>query len=687
MLYVSSNLPFTIFLLRGFFEAIPREYEESIRMDGAGTIRVLRNLIVPLSLPAIAVVSMFIFSAAWDEFPVALTMIQLLQQLHPARRAGRLHRRAHGRVGAFLRRVGDRDGTGRRRVSRVDEVVPVRRLPRRDSVGASMNEGPRNQMEKNVLSELPTFHRVGETLDLSYLPGVSLVARRADASSVAAVAGRFEELSEGTYAISAIDATGAELDEEFVTVGRHQGERPVHGFATTFVEESIDEVVAWNRALRSTVVQIYDWMASYTAPLPDALTWQDPSHRPVSREGLEKLANALRAMGAVPHAYAPIYAVGLDYAAAHPEQLLYDDEGAAIRFLDQIVIAHPGDPQWQEQFARAYGEALDGLGMTGLHVDTYGYPRVARDVRGRAVDVAAAYRDFLVALRRLRPSDLISFNQVNGVPSGAPLSAEPVFRYCEIWPPNTEWRHFEGLLDRSSGVGGHVGPSRRRVRGSLACYPPVWGDGDDSRPGALATVLRTEAIATSLAASVLMFGDRRAVLKDPYYPQHERLLESEARRVLAWRRLALRTRDLFIDGEDTTWYEIDDENGSVSVEAVVPVSPEPRAGTVFARVAHGEDIVAVSLLDLSASDDGSWRSRSGEGRVQSATLRVLVDTPSLWSAEVACVERDGGRFVELAADVESHRQGRALRCEVPLLGAWSVVRVRPRGARGERGRV
>ena len=69
LLYVSSNLPFTIFLLRGFFEAIPREYEESIRMDGAGTLRVLWNLIAPLSLPALAVVSMFIFSAAWDARP------------------------------------------------------------------------------------------------------------------------------------------------------------------------------------------------------------------------------------------------------------------------------------------------------------------------------------------------------------------------------------------------------------------------------------------------------------------------------------------------------------------------------------------------------------------------------------------------------------------------------------------
>ena len=74
-LYVSSNLPFMIFLLRGFFEKIPKEYEEAFRLDGAGTLRVIARLIAPLSLPALAIVSMFTFSAAWDEFPIALTIL------------------------------------------------------------------------------------------------------------------------------------------------------------------------------------------------------------------------------------------------------------------------------------------------------------------------------------------------------------------------------------------------------------------------------------------------------------------------------------------------------------------------------------------------------------------------------------------------------------------------------------
>lgn len=75
LLYVSTNLPFSIFFLRAFFERIPREYEEAFRLDGAGTLTVLMRLIVPLSLPAIAVVSMFTFNAAWDDFPTALTML------------------------------------------------------------------------------------------------------------------------------------------------------------------------------------------------------------------------------------------------------------------------------------------------------------------------------------------------------------------------------------------------------------------------------------------------------------------------------------------------------------------------------------------------------------------------------------------------------------------------------------
>jgi len=75
LIYVSANLPFSIFLLRGFFEAIPRDLEEAFRIDVAGTLRILTRLIMPLSAPALATVAVFTFNAAWDEFVIALTLI------------------------------------------------------------------------------------------------------------------------------------------------------------------------------------------------------------------------------------------------------------------------------------------------------------------------------------------------------------------------------------------------------------------------------------------------------------------------------------------------------------------------------------------------------------------------------------------------------------------------------------
>ncbi len=78
---------------------------------------------------------------------------------------------------------------------------------------------------------------------------------------------RLAGLVPGTYAVEALAAGGRSLAEELTTVGAHAGERPVHGFATSFDDESVPAVLEWLRALRCTVVQMYDWMATYTEPL------------------------------------------------------------------------------------------------------------------------------------------------------------------------------------------------------------------------------------------------------------------------------------------------------------------------------------------------------------------------------------------------------------------------------------
>ena len=73
--YVGGTVALNTFLLRSFFQDIPRELEEAMVVDGAGPWKRYRKLVLPLSRPALATVAIFSFLASWDEFVWALTVI------------------------------------------------------------------------------------------------------------------------------------------------------------------------------------------------------------------------------------------------------------------------------------------------------------------------------------------------------------------------------------------------------------------------------------------------------------------------------------------------------------------------------------------------------------------------------------------------------------------------------------
>jgi multiple sugar transport system permease protein len=73
--YTGGTLALNTFLLRSFFQDIPRELEEAMVVDGAGPWKRYLKLVLPLSRPALATVAIFSFLASWDEFVWALTVI------------------------------------------------------------------------------------------------------------------------------------------------------------------------------------------------------------------------------------------------------------------------------------------------------------------------------------------------------------------------------------------------------------------------------------------------------------------------------------------------------------------------------------------------------------------------------------------------------------------------------------
>jgi multiple sugar transport system permease protein len=73
--YTAINLPLTILVMRSFFQQLPKDLEDSARVDGYSTIQMLVKIVLPMTLPALATTGILTFIAAWNEFIFALTFI------------------------------------------------------------------------------------------------------------------------------------------------------------------------------------------------------------------------------------------------------------------------------------------------------------------------------------------------------------------------------------------------------------------------------------------------------------------------------------------------------------------------------------------------------------------------------------------------------------------------------------
>lgn len=75
LVYAATALPFTIYLLSGYFKTLARDYEEAAYVDGAGYFRTMVQIIIPMAKPSIVTVILFNFLAFWNEYIISMTLL------------------------------------------------------------------------------------------------------------------------------------------------------------------------------------------------------------------------------------------------------------------------------------------------------------------------------------------------------------------------------------------------------------------------------------------------------------------------------------------------------------------------------------------------------------------------------------------------------------------------------------
>jgi len=75
LVYAAMALPFTVYLLSGYFKSLPKEYEEAASVDGAGYFRTMVQVIMPMAKPSIVTVILFNFLSFWNEYIISMTLL------------------------------------------------------------------------------------------------------------------------------------------------------------------------------------------------------------------------------------------------------------------------------------------------------------------------------------------------------------------------------------------------------------------------------------------------------------------------------------------------------------------------------------------------------------------------------------------------------------------------------------
>lgn len=75
-IYAAFNIAFSVWMLRSYFNTIPRDLEEAAWIEGASRTKTLIKVFLPLAVPAMTVTAIFTFINAWNEFVIALTLLR-----------------------------------------------------------------------------------------------------------------------------------------------------------------------------------------------------------------------------------------------------------------------------------------------------------------------------------------------------------------------------------------------------------------------------------------------------------------------------------------------------------------------------------------------------------------------------------------------------------------------------------
>jgi len=299
-------------------------------------------------------------------------------------------------------------------------------------------------------------------------------------------------------------------------------------------------------------------------------------------------------------AYGAVYGPEPEFILDRPDWLLYDAAGEPLHLIERFYITDLRPGGWREHILGEFESAIRDMGFDGIHMDQYGFPKLAYDSDGELVDVGAQFGPLIdeaaTRVAAVRDGAAVIFNAVNAWPLTAVAGSDQAAVYIEVWSPHDTYRDLVALVRSARAASGK--------QAILAAYLRAFHE-----PGSAAewSLRFATAVINAAGGHHLLLGEGDAVLREPYYPDHGRLTHdglSVARRY--YDHTAANAHYLHAgDLQPVESYYATGINTALNLVGA-PASVSPEAGKVWIAIAQRPGQYVVNLVNLTGMDDEQW---------------------------------------------------------------------------------
>lgn len=449
-----------------------------------------------------------------------------------------------------------------------------------------------------------------------------------------------------------------------------------YGFLSDFTKEdgTSDYDIENLKKYHINYLQYYDWSYRHDHLVSPDEEYIDMMGKKICKETIRHKIKLGEKYGMYSLGYGAVYAASKEFYEHHKDWAFYNSAGEVVKFIDIFYIMNiSSTSQWHHYIISQYQKAVSDMGFSGIHMDTYGFPKTAYSMLHDKRELVLLEQEFpglitdtYAKIKEEVKEPVLIFNNVGNWPVTTVADTEQAAIYIEVWKPYEKYYHIKQIIRDAKKA------NKRNKPIILAAYLAPFRMEDDIKAGYGAYIL-TAAIASN-GAYHLLLGEEDAVLTQGYYSDYSKLNSNQAQILRKYYDFIIQYMALMYapDCVDVTMTHMGGDNYEYQC-LFDNWNVDGNADKIWVTITESRKYQCIYLVNLCGCQDDYWNKGKECPEIQyKKSFRVHIDG-EIAGVFVASPDADLGMSIEITYQEFVNDKGKFIEFTVDKIEIWSLI--------------